>query len=334
MVVLNDEVLRALAPGDLQTYRAWQFDPHRRVDLDAFFADQAATFRDLYASIQHVSRETAHARAAGALRDALRSSTLLDAGRRARMLVSLHEPTASTQMQRAIHDVRGGALAALTLLFEHARSARCEDEMRRELHFLARDHLKIMRSAVRGLDDLADANDVELRPHRLDDILAGIRALRFPVKGVPHGVELHLGYSGAVTSSCMEAASLKRVIYNLVNNATAHAKAPPIHVWTLGVPAASPTSARVVVSNVVDSAAAAELEHNLTPASASEALPPLWNGYTTTGSGIGLGSVVQTVADAHGLNRVQDAIRLRYVGASVVDGNQFVVWFHWPLPRS
>ena len=332
MVELNDEALRALAPGDLQTYRAWEFHPHRRVDLDAFVADQGAIFRDLYASTQHVSRETARARAAGELRDALRLSTLLDAARRARSLRSFDAPATSTQMQRAIHDVRGGALAALTLLFEHARSAGCEEEMRRELHFLARDHLKIMRSAVRGLDDLADAHDLELRPHRLDDLLAGVRALRFPVKGVPHGVELHLGYGGAVTSSCMEAASLQRVLYNLLNNATAHAKAPPIHVWTLGIPSASPSSVRVVVSNSVDGAAAAELESKLTPASTSDALPSFWSGYTTTGSGVGLGSVVEMVADAHGLNHVQDAVLLGYVGASVVEGKQFVTWFHWPLP--
>jgi signal transduction histidine kinase len=333
MTVLNDEALRALAPGDLQTYRAWQFDPHRRVDLEAFSPAQVATFRDLYASVQHLSRETADARGGGELRDALRSSTLLDVGQRARTLASVDEHEASTQMQRAIHDIRGGALAAMTLVFAHARSTGFGADVRRELHFLARDHLKIMRSAVRGLDGHADAHDLELRPHRLDDILAGVRDLRSPKEGAPRCVELHLGYGGVVTSSCMEAAALKRVLYNLVNNAVVHAAALPIQVWTLGVPPHAPRSARVVVSNTVDAASAAALERNLAPASAGDVLPSFWNGYTTTGSGLGLGSVAETVADAHGLNRVEDAVLRGYVGATIVDGSQFVAWFHWPLAR-
>ena len=77
-----------------------------------------------------------------------------------------HTEAAGEELAKAMHDVRGGPLSSLLgrlQLFDHLPHN--EDHLR-TLFLLVRDHLKIMRSAITGLDD--PRRDADRRPRSHD----------------------------------------------------------------------------------------------------------------------------------------------------------------------
>ncbi len=241
---------------------------------------------------------------------------------------------------KAIHDLRGGALSALLGRLQLLDRLTRDENQLKVLFVLTRDHLKIMRSALLGLDD--PRRDADRRP-KSHDVSLALDKWQDTVVG-PHWAEkpirLHVDcrHEGALTECCLESAAIDRIFYNLVNNASRHSVSHRLDLAIFPVPAAPGESLRFVLSNDVGAGDAASLG-TLAQAGGADRVDQgthqsLWALFepevTSTGSGFGLTVVADFVADAFGLPNRRAALRERYVGA-ILDRNVFRVWFHWPV---
>jgi hypothetical protein len=68
---------------------------------------------------------------------------------------------------KAAHDIRGGALTVLLLRLEIARAGSFTKDELRTLFMLARDHCKIMRSAISDLDPIRARKDEAPQSHHI-----------------------------------------------------------------------------------------------------------------------------------------------------------------------
>lgn len=222
--------------------------------------------------------------------------------------------------RHALHDVRSGAVLALTFLA--TREARSPGSVRGEtLRFLAADHAKVMRHLLLGLDDHRRAQDLVPKAHPLERLVQTFRGLSS--EGAHFAV--HVAHEGDVTSSCMEMGSLERVALNVANNALRHASASPAHAWFLPGQEDVFPDLRCVVTNALGNETVEKLRARF-----GDNLARLFHErFSTTGSGDGLHIVGDVVASAYGLAGAENAARERLVGARIVEG-QFVAWFHWP----
>ena len=251
-----------------------------------------------------------------------------------------HSQQASEALSKVMHDVRGGALSALLGRLQLLHLLPRTDGELNTLFILARDHLKIMRNALTGLDDerrQADhspkKHDVQLILTKWHDSVVGPNWQERPVR-----LTVDCRHRGALTECCLESAAIDRIFYNLANNACRHAATGRMDMVIFPVPEAPGDCLRFVLSNEVDAKDAASLRAltqtegiDGTDEGAGQNLLPLFEAQvSSTGSGYGLTVVADFVAGAFGLSGRAEALRERYVGA-VLDGHTFRVWFHWPL---
>lgn len=241
---------------------------------------------------------------------------------------------------KAIHDLRGGALSALLGRLQLFDRLPHDENQLKILFVLTRDHLKIMRSALVGLDEPRRAADRRPKSH---DVSLALNKWQDSVVG-PHQEEkpirLHVDcrHEGALTECCLESAAIDRIFYNLVNNAVRHSVSNRLDMVIFPVPQLPGEALRFVLSNDVNAADAENLRAlvraggpNRANQGTSQNLLALFEpAVTSTGSGFGLTVVADFVADAFGLPSRQAALRERYVGA-ILDGNLFRAWFHWPV---
>ncbi len=244
---------------------------------------------------------------------------------------------------KAIHDLRGGALSALLGRLQLLDHLAHDENQLKVLFVLTRDHLKIMRSVLLGLDDLrrdADrrpkSHDVSLALDKWQDAVVGPNWEEKPIR-----LHVDCRHEGALTECCLESAAIDRIFYNLVNNAGRHSVSNRLDMAIFPVPEAPGESLRFVLSNNVNATDAASLTV-LAQAGGADSVDKgdsrsLWALFepmvTSTGSGFGLTVVADFVADAFGLPSRQEALRERYVGA-ILDGSVFRVWFHWPIANN
>ncbi len=205
----------------------------------------------------------------------------------------------------------------------------------------ARDHLKIMRNAVVGLDEARRDADRKPKAHAMQLMLAkwqesvvGPQWRERPIR-----MEIDCRYEGALTECCLESAAIDRIFYNLAANACRHATDERLEMVVFPLPE-SPGSAdclRFVLSNRISETDAAWLRSPAQVGGADsvhlgtgESLFTLFEPeVSSTGSGFGLTVVADFVAGAFGLRDRAEALHERYVGA-VLDGSTFRAWFHWP----
>ena len=240
----------------------------------------------------------------------------------------------------ALHDIRGGALSALLGRLDLLeRTPRNEGELN-TLFVLVRDHLKVMRSALTGLDDPRRDADRQPRAHAMHLMVAKWHEVTVGPKLEGRSIRLFMDcrFEGALTECCLESAAIDRIFYNLANNACRHAATDRLDMAVFPVPDEAGSCLRFVLSNDVNDKDAAYLR-SITeggPAQGADkgrgtTLIPLFTPkVSTTGSGFGLTVVADFVAGAFGLRNRTQALRERYVGA-VLDGNTFRIWFHWPI---
>jgi signal transduction histidine kinase len=253
---------------------------------------------------------------------------LESAGRAARSLgTSLRASSGDTRIRRAIHDLRGGSLQALLMQLDLVRDGLGRPTDAQRIYLLARDQLKMTRNILPGIDPERHARDEAERGHRIDLLREKWSDTAYAVVGNTTNVVFQAAWEGEIAECCMEFAALDRMIYNLVNNATAHGVGE--HVWIQIAPSpADPNELRVCVSNAVSTEQSAQLGDIASERDAG--LSSLFEGgYTTTGHGLGLRIVAEFVVHGHGLLDVQEAIDRHYVGARV-DEQVFTAWFHWP----
>jgi hypothetical protein len=224
------------------------------------------------------------------------------------------------RLRQALHDVRGGALSSLTLTSKLAM-VRPDPARVRSLRILAADHLKVMRNAVLELDDAQRDADRTPRSHSVGRLIATLER----VASDHARVLVDSQFQGAITTSCMELGALDRAALNVVNNAVRHSASGTVHVWLAPVEGPPPNDLRLAVANTVEEEHGRALEERF-----GDELSRLFlEGFSTTGSGAGLGICAEFVSSAYGLARVADATQAGLLGARLLEGT-FVAWLHWP----
>jgi signal transduction histidine kinase len=230
--------------------------------------------------------------------------------------------TPSPLLAKTIHDLRGGGLTPLLGQLQLVRitaGAAALDT----LYFLARDHLKIMRNALLGLDDAKRNEDLLPKVHGTDFIVE-----KWNGALLQHGPrEIHLTVNcpkpAAISECCVEFGALDRILYNLINNACRHVATDSIRLVIFPVPDTDGENLRFVLLNAVTATDAETLR--------ARNLDQLFDaGVSTTGSGFGLSVAADFVANAFGIADPAQAVAGRYLGARFV-GEDFAVWFHWPI---
>ena len=251
-----------------------------------------------------------------------------------------HEHDPGERLAKAMHDVRGGALSSLLgrlQLFGHLHT------MSGALNVLfvqARDHLKIMRNAIVGLDEPRREADRTPKAHAMalmlgkwHESVVGPKWHERPIR-----MQIDCRYEGALTECCLESAAIDRIFYNLAANACRHATDERLEMAIFPIPEPPGDCLRFVLSNRVSEADAARLGATIraggadsTELGTGQSLFALFEPeVSSTGSGFGLTVVADFVAGAFGLRDRAEALRERYVGA-ILDGQTFRVWFHWPM---
>jgi signal transduction histidine kinase len=242
-------------------------------------------------------------------------------------------------LAKAMHDVRGGALSALLGRLDLLDRSKRDVEHMKTLFVLARDHLKIMRNAIVGLDEPRRQADRTPKSHAMalmlekwHDSVVGPKWSERPIR-----MNVDCRYDGMLTECCLESAAIDRIFYNLANNACRHAAGDRIEMDIFPIPDPTGDCLRFVLSNEVTESDAAHLsslfEHSAVDDATQTAratFPALFEPeVSSTGSGFGLTVVAEFVAGAFGLRSRAEALRERYVGA-VLDDRTFRAWFHWP----
>jgi signal transduction histidine kinase len=237
---------------------------------------------------------------------------------------------------KAAHDIRGGALTVLLLRLEIARAGSFTKDELRTLFMLARDHCKIMRSAISDLDPIRARKDEAPQSHHIRLLLEKWHEATLPraadLPPIRLFVETH--FDGTVAECCLESAAIDRVFYNLMGNALRHGAGDRLDLAIFEIPAAPGDSLRFVLRNAVQDADAMRL-HELASGESGDVsdLGTLFRaGVSTTGSGLGMAIIADIVTQAFGIGSEREALRLGYFGARLLKG-KFTVWFHWPIGR-
>jgi len=234
----------------------------------------------------------------------------------------------SALLAKTIHDVRGGGLTSILGYLSMMITEDGRTDALNGLFFLTRDHLKIIRNAIVGLDDEKRAEDLLPKLHTIGLIVEKWNGAMFGPAGEQVRVAVDHHYDGPIAECCVEFGALDRILYNLMNNAVRHAAEKEVRLFVLPLPDQSePENLRFALSNRVADADLAKLAqigalHDLRELFAS--------GVSTTASGLGLTIVTDFVCNAYGIVIREDAFEDGYLGARVEQGN-FVIWFHWPM---
>lgn len=247
-------------------------------------------------------------------------------------------------IMRTVHDLRGGALSSLVGRLEmFERWPGALDEKLNMLFILTRDHLKIMRNAVVGLDDAQRDRDRTPKGHaalllteKWHEAVIGPSATRPAAR-----MRMDCRYEGPVTECCLESAAIDRIFYNLANNACRHTADGDVEAVIFEVPSPPGECLRFVLSNAIAADQTQALLRLTAPAGGSTAsladmvrLDALFApSVSTTGSGFGLAVVAEFTAHAFGLRSADEAVQGGYVGAVIEHGRIFRAWFHWPIAR-
>lgn len=230
------------------------------------------------------------------------------------------------KLRRIFHDLRGGALQALTLRLQLVGLADASPMEAQQVFFLARDHLKIMRNCLLDLDSELRQADTTSQDHHLQLLVEKWTKHSFCSGTTDMPVEVFCHYAGVICESCLEFSTLDRIIYNLMNNAARFANADGVQFMMWPVPTSDPQHIRFVVANRI-SPDHLQLLRDCFGANLSELLR---GGYTTGGQGLGLGICADFCAQAYGVVDHDEALAQGLFGVHLQQ-DVFCVWFHWPL---
>lgn len=257
---------------------------------------------------------------------------------------ALGRESADEELQRVVHDLRGGAatavLAEAELLEPGLRRAldagEVEGEALEPVVLLARDQAKIMRNALVDLDPEERARDTVEKPHAIDDLIGRWRDVRYHTLDGHIRVRATRDAPGILSSCCLEFGAVDRIAYNLINNAARHSADGEV---ALQARLLAGSDFRIAVTNRVTedhggwlAAGLAEdptflFRWGATRSGGGVRLAP--GGGSPEGTGLGLGIVAEFVAAAFGVPTVREALTGGYLGSTRMD-DRLAVWFHWP----
>lgn len=228
---------------------------------------------------------------------------------------------------KTFHDIRGGGLTFLLGRLQLAQLKGWTIADARTVFFLTRDHLKIMRSALLGLDDAKRKIDQQPKLHGARLIVEKWHNALLSREGRQIRLELESSFDGYVSECCIEFGALDRILYNLINNAASHGAGERIRLTLLELPAAEPNELNENLRFVLENRLSKADGERLARSNPRELFNP---GVSTTSSGLGLTVVADFVTNAYGLVSREQAIAEGYLGADVQE-DRFIVWFHWPI---
>jgi signal transduction histidine kinase len=225
-----------------------------------------------------------------------------------------------------VHDIKGGGFMALSLYLQMLDMGLEKPDDVPRMFFLTRDHLKIMRNAVQGIDPEAQSRDATAIDHGVDLLVEKWDHALHRVRDTTAEVVLTNAFDGTISERCLEFSALDRVIYNLINNATHHTANGKVYFAVVPLPAEHPDNLRFVIYNQVRPEQRATL-HERFAANLGELFR---GGFTTDGTGAGLRICADFVNNAYGIHSFEKGLQGGYFGAQLY-GDYFVNWVHWPV---
>jgi signal transduction histidine kinase len=228
----------------------------------------------------------------------------------------------SQHLQKILHDIRGGALTTM-ISYAHRISKMNmygDVEFMRSFVFLARDQTKMMRSAIDDIDSITRAADERFRIHSIYDYVKKWNGFVYPSANHQNiTVKVQCFFEGNITTCCLEASALDRVVYNYINNALRFAASDTITLTILPIG----NVLRWVVENLISSDNVLWQKQNI----GTNWQELYKGGITNGGHGIGLANCADIVAASFNISSA-NAIEEGYVGATVIDSTYYG-WFHW-----
>jgi signal transduction histidine kinase len=328
---LSFEQLYALAPAALPSYRTSRYvGDDNSVVLADFAPDSQQTLRDLYHALLELLALTGQYKARpiplDVLKPALESLGWSATLKRLQELEASPDRPAAPHLGEVIHDVRGGSCMALALNLQLLQLGIAEAEDSLRAFFMTRDHLKIMRNAIRDIDVARYQADLEQKLHNVKLIVEKWSDSVYQLANSAATILVDCRFAGNISERCLEFSALDRVLYNLVNNAVRYAADDQVHIVIFPLDAESPRDVRFVIYNNIS----AEHGRLLSDRFGRQLSQLFAGGFTTGGSGLGMSICAQFVANAYGLQDTAQALDERYLGATRLD-DCFVAWFHWPV---
>ena len=227
---------------------------------------------------------------------------------------------------KTVHDLRGGAMSSLVGLLQLAQMVPLNRLKAHQLFFLTRDHLKIMRNALLGLDDAKRQADLLPTMHGVDLIIEKWQHAVLGNSTRQTQLRVESDYLGNIAECCVEFGALDRILYNLINNACRHTASGEVRLSIHGLSAGGvqPDNLCFCVSNPVGVEEGQQLSER------GDLRRLFQPGVSSTGSGLGLTVAADFVTNAYGLRNHEAALDGSYLGARFDHGG-FHAWFHWPI---
>lgn len=228
----------------------------------------------------------------------------------------------SIRIARILHDLRGTALNQIVGLADLWLAGHDVMGGLPAVAILARDHAKVLRHSLIGLDEKRRLLDSGQRMHGVENLRRRLPFLKLFNRDGYVRVDFATEWSGDFATTCPEFTTVLKQLYNLMGNAARHTANQEVLIRVYPKTPVEPRSLRLVVANALTAADHATMSPSV--------LAKLWRGYTTTESGIGLVASAALVGEAFGLEGPTQAADLGYVGSRVTE-NGYIAWFHWPL---
>lgn len=324
------DVVQQFGPPELHSYRTSRyFGDDNSVVLAAFSPEDRDIIRQQYQTLLnlfgHLQQVREHGTLAIDLAEWYKQADWNGLIQRLKLLGNTSS-TDSLVLREVIHDIRGGSFVALSMGLQLYLMRLGEANELLRMFFLTRDHLKMMRNAVRDLDPEVYARDWQQKLHGMDLLVEKWSAMDYNLTQSSARIHLDCHFDGAISERCLEFSALDRVIYNIVNNAVRHAADNNVYLVIVPVEAEQPHNVRFVIYNKLTPEHQAVLAERF-----ADGFAALFaHGASTTGSGLGLSICAHFVGNAYGINAGNEAVAHGYLGATERDG-YFVTWFHWPI---
>lgn len=330
-------ILHARMPGSIPFYRRLRYvGDEMDVQLSDFPAEEAALLQRLYAALQtllpilrdHRDNPDQVIPQIRALYEQVQWAELNRSLRTLSKTYADDDPANSPQrINQVLHDLRGGAYTALAGFMQLIMLDRVEMISLNRMFFLCRDQLKIMRGALRGIDDVGYARDNTTNLHSTRLLLEKWQLGLHQVREQQAQIVVDGRYDGGIAERCLEFSALDRVIYNLINNAVRYSADD--HVLFAFAPVLAddpPKDLRFAVANRISVEQREALERNFPTGVGTLFL----GGFTTGGHGLGLRICADFVGNAYGLNSTEQGLAEGHFGALIED-DFFITWVHWPI---
>lgn len=330
---LSEDYLATLAPQRLTNYRTLRYRGEgMSLALDEFVEPDRTTMTRLYAlltSIYDLLRDDWH----NPQKVAVPLQTIVQEANWTRFIGELQhlgratrEHLNSPTLAQILHDIRGGSFMALSLYLQLLEMSLVSDDDFARVFFLARDHLKIMRNAIRDIDPPRQTVDATLNMHSVHLLLEKWDGVTYRLPDNTAQIYVDCHFHGSVSESCLEFSALDRVLYNLINNAVRYTNGDAVYVAILPVPSDEATDLRFIVYNPISDTQQTRLAQKF-----GDSLSELFRGgFTTDGHGLGMRICADFVVNAYGLRGIDTALAEGYFGATI-NSDMFINWVHWPL---